>query len=46
MDITVNFGYSDYTCYHENGPYNQMSLLGNNDISHSNVITTRNGCKD
>ena len=23
----VNFGYNDYTCYCENGPYNQMSLL-------------------
>ena len=26
-NCTVNFGYSDYTCYHANGPYNQMSLL-------------------
>ena len=45
MRRTVKAGYNDYTCSHEIGPYNQMSLLGNNDIRHSFVATTRDGCK-
>lgn len=32
---TVNVGYNDCTCHHSIGPYIQMSLIGNNDIWHS-----------
>ena len=35
MSATVKVGYSDYTCSHENGPYDGVSLLANHDIRHS-----------